>query len=107
MKLLSTAKSDSPSFLAVDKNGTTIYAVNELSPEGYLSVYEMTGDKRELELKSKHGTQGEHPCHVSVDETSVYVTNYTSGGVTSYAKENGHEPMNFKHEGKLGSNTER
>ena len=67
----------------------------------------MAGDKKELKLKSKHRTHGEHPCHVSVDETTVYVANYTSGGVTSYAKDNGYEAINVKHEGTLGSNTER
>lgn len=76
------------SFLAVDPERTTLYAVSETPDAGSVVAYRRSptdGSLRRVDDASSHGAA---PCHVSVDGDHVHVANYGSGTVTSYLVRN-------------------
>ena len=83
------ASVQNPSFLALDPQGHTLYAVNEVDEHagqpggavGAFAVDPRTGALTFLNQQPSHGTG---PCHVCVDQTGrfVLVANYTSGSAS-------------------------
>jgi 6-phosphogluconolactonase len=85
------AKTDNPSFLAVDPKGQFLYAVNELDtfqnePAGAVSVFAIERDSGKLRLVQQISSLGKGPAHLSLDRTSRYlfVANYGGGNVTVF-----------------------
>lgn len=79
----------SPSFLALNKEGTRLFAVNETGdaatdPSGGVSAYEIDKATGALRLLNRVSSAGPAPCHLSLDrtETHVLVANYWGGSVT-------------------------
>ncbi|MEU8136806.1 lactonase family protein [Streptodolium elevatio] len=73
----------SPSFLAAHPDGRTLYAVNELEPQGTLSAFAIADDGSLTPLGSVP-SGGSAPCHVAVDPTGAYAltANYGDGRVS-------------------------
>lgn len=77
------AEAPGPSFLALHPNGKVLYAVHEPT-EGDVSAYavEADGSLRRLNTQS---SQGNGPCHVSVDPTgkALFTASYGAGTLAS------------------------
>lgn len=80
-----------PSFLAMDRKGRYLYAVNELmefegKPGGAVSAFSIHPQTRELTFINQQPTQGGAPCHLQVDASGrfVLVANYLSGNVSVF-----------------------
>lgn len=90
-RLISSAKSSNPSFLAVSSNQKFVYATNENNP-GTVSSFLYHKDSGTLSLINSVETKGAHPCYVSVDKKSKHlvVGNYSGGNLSVFdIKENG------------------
>ena len=84
------AETKNPSFLAADPRGHFLYAVNEVSDyegkkSGAVSAFSIERDGK-LKLLNQIPSQGEGPCHLSLDRTGKYVlvANYDSGSVAVF-----------------------
>jgi 6-phosphogluconolactonase len=83
----SSARTVNPSYLVVDKEDRTLYAVNETSgkdkPGGTISAFRLSANGRQMELINTESSQGNSPCYISMDETRKWVmcANYGSGTV--------------------------
>ncbi len=80
-----------PSFLAMDRKGRYLYAVNELTefegkPSGAVSAFSINPQTRELTFINQQPTQGGAPCHLEVDASGrfVLVANYVGGNVAVF-----------------------
>jgi 6-phosphogluconolactonase len=84
-KLLSSAKSSNPSFIAVSPNKKFVYAVNENNP-GTVSAFAFHKESGVLSLLNTVDTKGAHPCYVSVDKKSkhIVVGNYSGGNLSLF-----------------------
>lgn len=77
-----------PSFIAYSPNKKYLYAVSELAhadePTGFVYAYKVGKDT--LELINRLPTDGQAPCHVSVDQNGkfVFVANYVGGVIKMY-----------------------
>ncbi len=85
------AESDDPSFLAVDRSGKYVYAVNEIDhfgaqKSGAVSSFAIDSKTGKLTLLNQAATQGAGPCHISLDKTGKYalVANYDGGSVVVF-----------------------
>jgi 6-phosphogluconolactonase len=73
-------KSTNPSYLAYSNEGSEIFAVNEIHPEGTVEAFKIAGDS--LQLLSKSLSGGADPCFIRVNKAGyVLVANYSSGTV--------------------------
>ncbi len=72
------------SFLAVDAERTTLYAVSESPDAGSVVAYRRSSTDGSLSRLDDASSEGSAPCHVSIDGTHVHVANYGSGTVASY-----------------------
>ncbi len=72
-------ESESPSFLAIAKNGKFLYAANEIS-KGDVSAFAIEPGGK-LRFLNKVKAQGDAPCHINIDATGKWlaVANYSSG----------------------------
>jgi 6-phosphogluconolactonase len=84
--------SENPSFVASDRAGRTLYAVNELMefedrPQGAVSAFRVSPDGS-LSLLGRRGSGGAGPCYVSVDRRDrwVMVANYYGGSVAVFPR---------------------
>ncbi|MBC7889484.1 MAG: lactonase family protein [Ferruginibacter sp.] len=85
--LISTVKTDNPSYLAVAPNQKTVYAVTENADStqsgigGAISAFSFNKDKGSLTLVNSQFSGGKHPCYVAIDKTGkwVFAANYNSG----------------------------
>ncbi len=75
-----------PSFLAIAPGGRHLYAVSEIGdvqgpPQGGVSAFAIDARAGGLTLLNHQPSQGNGPCHLSVDATGRYVlvANYQSG----------------------------
>ena len=69
--------SENPSFLAMDKDGKYLLAVNELD-SGTIESYRITADS--LHLLNQNSAGGAHPCFITTnDQGYVLTANYTGG----------------------------
>jgi len=77
-----------PSFLSYSPDKKYLYAVSELAhadePTGFIYAYKIGKDS--LELINRLPTDGQAPCHVSIDQTGkfAFVANYVGGVVKMY-----------------------
>jgi 6-phosphogluconolactonase len=85
------AESEDPSFLAVDRSGRYVYAVNEIDhfgaqKSGAVSSFAIDSKTGKLTLLNQAATQGAGPCHISLDKTGKYalVANYDGGSVVVF-----------------------
>lgn len=83
-----------PSFITFSPNKKYLYAVSELAhedePTGFVYAYKI--DKDSLQLINRLPTDGQAPCHVSIDKTGkfAFVANYVGGVAKMYhIQENG------------------
>jgi 6-phosphogluconolactonase len=87
------AKLTNPSYLAISEDKKNLYAVQETADFDSLGggVTAFTLDRDVLELQNSMGTQGAHPCHVSLSgDGHLAVANYTGGNVSIFSlKEDG------------------
>lgn len=76
------AATENPSFLALDRDGKYLYAVNEVD-EGTVSAFEIIDEGKGLRPLNKQTTKGSGPCHLTVDASgeNVLFANYGSGSV--------------------------
>jgi 6-phosphogluconolactonase len=88
LKLERTAKSVSPSYLAIDSAQRYLYAVNETmqwegQPGGGVSAYALDAQTAQPTLLNQQPTLGGLPCYVSVDKQRrfAFVVNYAQGNV--------------------------
>ena len=83
---VSTIATDNPSYLALDRQGRFLYAVNETHEGGTGNVSAFAFDRKtgKLSFLDKQISGGDDPCYVSVDKHRkwVMVANYSGG---SYA----------------------
>ncbi|MBZ5495621.1 MAG: lactonase family protein [Acidobacteriia bacterium] len=84
------AEAENPSFLAIHPNRQFLYAVNEISNfqgrrAGSISAYRVGKRPAMLQFINRMSTQGDSPCHVTVDRTGIalFVANYGAGSVAS------------------------
>ena len=79
-----------PSFLAIEPQGKTLYAVNELTREeeisGTISAFAIDADTGDLAFLNKQRTEGLAPAYVSIDQSGqfAFVANYASGNVAVF-----------------------
>ncbi|MDQ3548836.1 MAG: lactonase family protein [Chloroflexota bacterium] len=83
-----TADVPNPSFLSVDPDGRTLYAVNEVTaingqPGGAVSAFAVDQVLGELTFLNRQPSHGTDPCHLRVDCSGrvLMVANYSSGSV--------------------------
>jgi 6-phosphogluconolactonase len=76
----------SPSFLDIDKKGENLYAVyregmNKDDKHGSVAAYQIDSESGRLALINEQSSEGESPCHISVDPKGdyVYVSHYGNG----------------------------
>lgn len=81
-----------PSYLTVHPNGKYLYAVNELADNtadivGKVTAFEMNVEEGTFNLLNQVSSEGDAPCHISIDPSGqfVLVANYVMGTVASYA----------------------
>lgn len=81
-----------PTYIAIHPNNKWLYAVNEVNGEngkfgGEISAFRIDPAKKEFTFLNKVASNGNSPCHISIDNSGkfVLVANYSSGTVASYA----------------------
>ncbi|WP_418497905.1 lactonase family protein [Flagellimonas sp.] len=82
------AKLTNPSYLALSKNHTNLYAVQETADFDSLGggVTAFALNDGVLEIQNSLGTQGANPCHVSLSgDGHLAVANYTGGNVSVFS----------------------
>jgi 6-phosphogluconolactonase len=82
LKRVGIAKSENPSFLAIDPRKRFLYAVNE-TPAGAVSAFRINRETFALEFLNQQPSAGGDPCHLIVDARgqSLLLANYTGGNV--------------------------
>lgn len=90
---------ENPSFLALGRGGTVLYAVSETAevegqPGGRMIAYPVEAGTRKLLPGWERLTHGAAPCHVSLDpaEQWLAVANYNGAAVTLYTLEQDGKP---------------
>jgi len=81
-----------PSYLAIDKKGRFLYAVNELKQfeglaSGTLSAFEIIDQEGHLRFLNSYPTKGIDPCYVTLDPAGWHavVANFMSGSVAVFS----------------------
>lgn len=75
---------ENPTFLALAPSGEHLYAVEAVTP-GAVHAYSIDRRTGDLSPLNQQPSEGDGPCHVSVDQTGRYVliANYMSGSVAA------------------------
>ncbi len=86
VKIVDSAKTPNPSFLAVSPNQKFVYAVFEEGQNqggGKVASFRFDKSAGHITPLNQQPSMGNHPCYVAVDKTGdwVFVANYTSGSV--------------------------
>lgn len=81
-KIVSSAKTSNPSYLAVTANRKFVYAVNEDDP-GTITAFRFNKDSGTLTMLNQKLSGGVHPCYISInrDGKNVVTANYSSGTI--------------------------
>ena len=82
VSLLNKQPIEDPSFLTSGFNNQFIYSVNELGNKlGGITSLKLNKNTGEMSKLNSEFTQGDHPCHVTIDSKNRYVivSNYTGG----------------------------
>ena len=89
------AKTDNPSFFAIDSSGYYLYAVNELDSfqneqVGAISVFEINRKSGKLKKLQQISSLGAAPAHISLDMTgrNLMVANYNGGNFAVFPIKN-------------------
>src|SRR5581483_9285451 len=92
-----------PSFLTIDPQRRTLYAVNETSefngkPGGAVSAFAINQQSGALSRLNQRASLGGAPCHLTLDRTgkSLLIANYESGNVAV---------LRLRRDGSLGAAT--
>lgn len=74
-----------PSYLAMNEQGTGLFAVNELE-RGEVSAFLRDPGTGELTALNRQLSHGSSPCHISLDRTGrfAFVANYGGGNITVF-----------------------
>ncbi len=82
-KLISSAKTSNPSFLAVSNNQKFLYAVNENDP-GTVTAFSFNRDSGTLTKLNEVITAGAHPCYISINKkgNNAVIGNYSGGNIS-------------------------
>ena len=72
------------SFLTVDVERSTLYAVSESADQGSVVAYRLSPTDGSLQRIGEVPSHGADPCHVSTDADHLHVANYTSGSIATY-----------------------
>lgn len=105
------SKLSNPSFLALSKNKSILYAVEELcDKEGEGKLHSICL-KNPDNQNTKALSLGEHPCYIGLDESNLLCANYSSGSLSTYpildcGQINKAKPNSLKLQGK-GPNRKR
>ncbi|SEU38097.1 lactonase family protein [Stigmatella erecta] len=90
-KVAVTRNVSEPSFLAMDRQGRYLYAVNELGSyqgmaSGAVSAFSVHPTTRALTLINQQASRGSAPCFVSVDANDKFVmtANYGGGNISVF-----------------------
>ena len=85
------AETPSPSYLAADRKGNFLYAVNEVDnfegkKAGSVSAFRLDRVSGKLTFLNTVSTRGDGPCHLMVDKTgkTLLVANYGGGSVAAF-----------------------
>lgn len=83
--VLTSPRTENPSYVAIHPDGNWIYAVNEVG-EGQVSAFKFNKGERKLEFLNSVSTHGSSPCYVSIDKSGKFVltANYGTGNVALY-----------------------
>lgn len=80
-----------PSFLTVSRDGSYVFAVNELKQYGEeeggsVSSFHVADEAGNLKLCDRKPTHGQDPCHVALseDERFIVVSNFMTGSICVY-----------------------
>jgi 6-phosphogluconolactonase len=80
-----------PSFLIMHPNGRWMYAISETGLNGdgrygEVCAFQIERDPFRVELANQRSTNGDYPCHLSIDNTGRWLlaSNYGSGSVAVY-----------------------
>jgi 6-phosphogluconolactonase len=80
-----------PSFLAIDRSRTHLYAVNEVGDyqgqkSGGVSAFSIDRNTGKLTFLNEVGSRGAGPCYLTLDKTGKYVlvANYDAGNVAVF-----------------------
>lgn len=97
--LVLAAKTDNPSFLAIDRQGKILYAVNELDksnnqPGGAVSTFSVNRKSGKLDFLGQVSSLGAWPAHLSLDKTGRFlmVANYGGGNYAVFPLGNDGKP---------------
>jgi 6-phosphogluconolactonase len=112
------AKTDNPSFLAVDAGRKFVYSVNEShdfggQASGAVTAFAINRATSKLEKLNEVASRGADPCFISLDRSGKYVlvANYSGGNVAVFPILSdgrlGEASSVVKDEGALGPNKER
>ena len=79
------AETPNPSYVAMDRSGNYLYAVNE-DKAGTVSAFKMDRPTGKLTFLNTVSTKGDGPCHLMVDKTgkTLVVANYGGGSVAAF-----------------------
>ena len=90
-KLLDSAKTSNPSFIAVSPDKKFIYAVNEnadstMKSGGGVSSFSFNKKPGKLAFINTQSSGGSHPCYVTIDNTGkwLFAGNYSSGNFSLF-----------------------
>ncbi len=105
------ARTENPSYLALDESKQCMYVVNEVG-EGKISSFRWDDQLGLFEFVTSRSSEGSYPCYVSLDQSGSLISfaNYGTGNVGFYAVENGNieRAMGlYQHEGEPGSDLKR
>ncbi|AQQ71989.1 6-phosphogluconolactonase [Limihaloglobus sulfuriphilus] len=78
------AETLNPSFVAVNHNGSALYAVSKTDSEGRVNAFNIVESTGELEIIDSQSSKGVSPCYVSIDPSgsNLLIANYSSGSIT-------------------------
>ena len=77
---------ENPSYLAISKDGTKVYAVSERGDRsGAINAYQFDRSSGKLNFINQASSGGEGPCYISIDDAGshVFAGNYSSGSLSA------------------------
>ncbi|MFL5738888.1 MAG: lactonase family protein [Flavisolibacter sp.] len=87
-RLIDSARTSNPSYLAVSPNKQFVYSVSEVvrgNNSGQVKAFSFNKKTGHLNLLDGQPSMGDNPCYISVDQTGkwIFVANYSSGSLAS------------------------
>jgi 6-phosphogluconolactonase len=82
--LLSTAKADNPSYLAISGDKKFIYCVNESGKNSAVSSFSFNNKNGEINFIDKKSTVGADPCYITTNDHQIIIANYSGGSIEAF-----------------------